>query len=225
MRSAFTTTSPTNADGQGGFGKDSRIAVEKTHGSAAGSEAEPSFWALRAVGDEDARALGIEIRATSIKAAIIDTLTGAFIDGASTKIKEANPEEVEAGVRKMVDHFQWKGTVGCSITKAVARGLGCHSHSFSALDRDVGNMLKTMIPDSVVVTMVHTEAAGYSELAFGLEKGDLKEDDHLVMVVTIGAAMGSVVYLNGHRMRNTGLNSKYLNDFEPNLAALQAKYP
>lgn len=70
----------------------------------------------------------------------------------------------------MVGQYGWKGLVGCSITKAVARGLGVHTSSFSAMDREVGAILQSCLPHNNVITLIHTEAAGYAELAYDEEE-------------------------------------------------------
>jgi hypothetical protein len=79
-------------------------------------------------------------------------------------------QDLEAALGKVVDQYGWKGLVGCSITKAVARGLGVHTSSFSAMDREVGAILQSCLPHNQVITLIHTEAAGYAELAYDEEE-------------------------------------------------------
>jgi hypothetical protein len=54
-----------------------------------------------------------------------------------------------------------------------------------------------------VITLLDAEAGGYAELAYG--PADFEEE--LVLVVTLGKAMGAVLYKQGHRVRNTGMNT------------------
>jgi hypothetical protein len=79
-------------------------------------------------------------------------------------------QDLEVALGKVVGQYGWKGLVGCSITKAVARGLGVESASFSAMDREVGAILQSCLPDNKVITLIHTEAAGYAELAYAQEE-------------------------------------------------------
>ena len=106
--------------------------------------------------------------------------------------------------------MQWEGPVGCSITKAVARELGVDPgevSSFSELDLRVGMLLKQMLPRNKVVTMIHTEAAGYAHLSFAESQMYDEDGGDLVLVCTLGRALGGVLYNGGHRVRNTGMNS------------------
>eukprot|EP00959_Pyramimonas_sp_CCMP1952_P399815 8377405-Pyramimonas_sp.AAC.2 len=75
-----------------------------------------------------------------------------------------------------------------------------HPFSFVLLsslscDREVGIILKEMLPQNTVITVIHTEAGGYNELAYG----DQLTGKGLEMMVTIGRAMGGVLYKDGYR--------------------------
>lgn len=119
--------------------------------------------------------------------------------------------------------MQWEGPVGCSITKAVARELGVDPDevsSFSELDLQVGALLKGLLPRNKVVTMIHTEAAGYAHLSFAESQAYEGNGGDLVLVCTLGRALGGVLYNGGHRVRNTGMNSGIASNYEADLAAL-----
>ena len=63
--------------------------------------AEHTYWALESIEEEEALAVGVELRGHSIKAALVDATTGAFRrPGASTILKQANLEDVGAGLKK-----------------------------------------------------------------------------------------------------------------------------
>ena len=72
-----------------------------------------------------------------------------------------------------------------------------------------------------VITLIDTEAGGYAELAYGEEDFD----DELVLVVTLGKAMGGVLYKQGHRVRNTGMNKTITSKWEQDLEALESRFP
>jgi len=44
-------------------------------------------------------------------------------------------------------------------------------------------------------------------------------------VVTLGRAIGAVLYKDGHRLRNTRMNSKYTSTWEADLDALETQFP
>ena len=184
-----------------------------------------AYWALQSIDDEESQAMGVEIRKHSVKGAVVDVVTGEFrLPGSSTALEgELCAEAVGAAVQKVVEGMAWEGPVGCSITKAVARGLGVDPEavaSFSEMDQQVGAILQEALPGLTVVTMIHTEAAGYSHLCFG----DHEAEGDLVMVCTIGKALGGVLYNKGHRVRNTGMNRSIASHYERDLAALQAEF-
>lgn len=52
-----------------------------------------------------------------------------------------------------------------------------------------------MLPKNTVITMIHTEAGGYNELAYG----DHQFEGSLVLICTLGRAFGTVLYKDGRR--------------------------
>ena len=182
-------------------------------------------WALRSLNEVEATAMGVEIRSHSVKAAIIDVKTGNFLSrGASLKLDACDGDNIKRALRRLQKEFGWDGPVGCSITLAVARSLSVGGTSFTNVGNDVGKILKTFLPHNPLVTMVHTEAAGYAELSFDSSLRKYLEEDELVLVCTIGRNLGAVLYKGGHRMRNIGLNRAITKTFEQNLGKLEKKY-
>jgi len=188
----------------------------------AADEKKSEFWALRELDETKTKALGIEIRTNSVKAALIDTSNGSFMSaGAATKLTDLSQKSLEDALQRLVEKFDWKGLVGCSITKAVSRGLGVDTPSFSQMDREVGLILTKMLPKNTVITMIHTEAGGYNELAYG----DHQFEGSLVLICTLGRAFGAVLYKDGRRVRNTGINTALACEWEAELEALEKQYP
>ena len=208
--------------------------------------------------DEYAPTLGIEIRSHSVKGALVDPANGEFLKpGVSVPLDyegmvddvnhEDTPEEREkfrnnllAALQKITAQYDnWTGPVGCSITKAVSRRLGVNSPSFDFMDREVGNIIRTILPDCRrVVTVIHTEAAGYTHLLVGGEGAQQTDggetpptpsqdgsSNKLTLMCTIGAALGAVLYNDGHRVRNVGLNTNITATYERDLAELQERFP
>ena len=58
--------------------------------------------------------LGIDIGGTGIKGAIVNTITGELVTERYRipTPKPATPDAVADTVKKIVDHFNWKGKVG-----------------------------------------------------------------------------------------------------------------
>ena len=69
--------------------------------------------------------LGIDIGGTGIKAAIVDTSTGA-LKSERHRIRtpeSATPQAVSAVVIEMMHHFKWNGPIGCTLPARVEHGL------------------------------------------------------------------------------------------------------
>ena len=55
--------------------------------------------------------------------------------GAASKLETLDTASLKVLLNRIVKKFEWDGVVGCSITKAVARGLGVDTAGFSKMDR------------------------------------------------------------------------------------------
>mmetsp|Transcript_7378 Transcript_7378/g.18927 ORF Transcript_7378/g.18927 Transcript_7378/m.18927 type:complete len:583 (-) Transcript_7378:1056-2804(-) len=164
-------------------------------------------WALASLNEAEATALGVEIRIHSVKAAIVDVKTGSFLrPGASVRIQTCDAASVANALQRLTREFAWSGPVGCSITIAVAKCFGVDSGSFTVMGNEVGKILKKFLPRNPLVTMVHTEAAGYAELSFAQHSSGIPSRRQLVLVCTLGKNLGVVLYNDGHRVRNLGMN-------------------
>lgn len=155
----------------------------------------------------------MELRMHSLKAAPVDTANAEFQrPGVTTALNDVSEESVREAVTKVINHFNWKGPVGVSVTRAIMRALG---------NEATAKNLESMMPKSKgkVATMIHTEAAAYTELMFGPGR----ETNGLVVVMTIGKGMGTVTYNRGQKVRNSDL--KHLTwTYERELAKLHDKF-
>ena len=95
----------------------------------------------------------MELRTHSLKAAPIDTANAEFQrPGVTAKVENMTEESVKEAIDKVLNHFQWKGPVGISVTRAIMRLLG---------NQATPKVLEAMMPHlkGKVATMIHTEAA------------------------------------------------------------------
>jgi hypothetical protein len=155
----------------------------------------------------------MEIRTHSLKAAPIDTANAEFQrPGVTAAVDDLTEESVRVAVAKVIDHFQWKGPVGVSVTRAIMRVLG---------NQAAPKALEAMMPNSKgkVATMIHTEAAAYAEMYFGPGR----DAEGVVVVCTIGKGLGSVTYKNGQKVRNSDLTHLTWT-YERELSKLQKKW-
>lgn len=148
--------------------------------------------------------LGIDIGGTGIKGAIVNTNTGELV---SEKFRiptprPAIPEEVAKTIKKIVEHFQWKGKAGAGFPTPLSHGV-CQSGgnldpswagvNINKLFQRAAGIEFTVINDA--------DAAAEAEMHFGAGKGK----QGLVAVITLGTGIGSGLFFNGKLIPNTEL--------------------
>uniref|UniRef100_UPI0007C63EC1 polyphosphate--glucose phosphotransferase n=1 Tax=Herbidospora sakaeratensis TaxID=564415 RepID=UPI0007C63EC1 len=145
--------------------------------------------------------LGIDIGGSGIKGAPVDTKTGELV-GARHRIptpQPATPKAVAEVVAKLVDHFQWTGPVGITFPGVVVDGV---IRTAANVDKSwIGvnaNKLFGKKLDSVMV-LNDADAAGMAEMAFGAGKNN----QGVVLVMTIGTGIGSALFMGGKLVPNT----------------------
>jgi len=162
------------------------------------------------------KALGIEIRASAALAAPVCMLDGSFLEEPHRVRHElggdvdANKSALCKTLRELVDHFKWKGVVGCSVTKKVSTALGIVSDDFSTVGKEMGAVLARFLRGKVSFchTVVHTDAAGYNELVWGVSAQEVRWRGQVVLVCTLGNHIGAAMFNNGRRVRNAPLPMK-----------------
>ncbi|MFW5748997.1 MAG: polyphosphate--glucose phosphotransferase [Chloroflexota bacterium] len=148
--------------------------------------------------------LGIDIGGSGIKGAVVDVEKGAF------KVQRhriptpqpATPEEVAAVVNEIVEHFKWKGPIGCTFPAVVKHGV---IHTAANVDDSwIGVNAQRLLQRATgcpVTILNDADAAGVAEMTFGAGVGH----DGIVFILTFGTGIGSCVYVDGSLMPNTEL--------------------
>lgn len=148
--------------------------------------------------------LGIDIGASGIKGAPVDTRTG---DMTAERLRiptpeGAEPEAVSQVVAQVVRHFNWSGLVGCGFPAAVRHGRALTAVNIS---KDwIGESVSELFRQSVgrPVTVINdADAAGLAEMRLGAGHGRAG----VVMVLTLGTGIGTALFMNGHLVPNTEL--------------------
>jgi polyphosphate glucokinase len=148
--------------------------------------------------------LGIDIGGTGIKGAIVDTSTGELITSRFRldTPRPAIPEEVAHTIKKIVDHFNWKGSAGRGFPTPLSHGKclsGSNLHkSWEGVQVDELFYRATGIEFTLVND---ADAAAEAEIHFGAGKGK----QGLVAVITLGTGIGSGLFFNGKLIPNTEL--------------------
>ena len=152
--------------------------------------------------------LGIDIGGSGIKGAPVDITTGELLTDRYRipTPTPSEPDQITEAVNQLVEHFDWKGPVGCGFPtvihhgKSVARGNIDKSWKGVQVDelfRNRTGLSFTVINDA--------DAAGLAEMAYGSGKGKMG----LVIMVTIGTGLGSGVFFNGQLIPNFELGRIY----------------
>jgi polyphosphate glucokinase len=148
--------------------------------------------------------LGIDIGGTGIKGAIVNVETGELVSERHRipTPEGAKPEAVANTIKEMIDHFQWKGKVGCGFPAIVSGGK---ARSASNIDKSwIGTQIDVLFQEKTGLDFAianDADAAGMAEIIFGQGK----ETKGVVLIITIGTGIGSGLFTNGKLVPNTEL--------------------
>lgn len=151
--------------------------------------------------------LGIDIGGTGIKGAPVDIERGELIEDRCRieTPQPSKPEAVAKVVGEIVQHFQWKGPIGCTFPAIVHHGI----------IKSAANVDKSWIGvNGVELFQQHTglpirilndgDAAGLAEMKFGAGRDRTPDaDGDVVILLTFGTGIGSAIFVNGHLLPNT----------------------
>jgi polyphosphate glucokinase len=150
------------------------------------------------------RVLGIDIGASGIKGAPVDTQRGVLL-AERHRVETphpATPAAVARSVREIVDHFGWRGPVGCTVPAVVQQGRLRTAANISRQWLGVNAVtLFRRATGRRVAVLNDADAAGYAEMHFGAGRGR----SGLVIIVTLGTGIGTALFINGHLVPNTEL--------------------
>lgn len=153
--------------------------------------------------------LGIDIGGSAIKGTIVNTETGEFV-AERFRIETSQPapvQEVIDTVVKLVNHFSWKGNVGCGFPAVVQNGVVKTASNIDKAFIGVNaNELFSEATGCHVNVVNDADAAGFAELNFG----SVKNFRGLAIFLTIGTGIGSAFFNKGKLIPNTELGHIYL---------------
>jgi polyphosphate glucokinase len=145
--------------------------------------------------------LGVDIGGSGVKGAIVNTKKGEMLTERFRipTPEPANPEAISEVVAEIVKHFQWTGPIGAGFPGVVQKGIirTAANVDNTWIDTDIEQLLAkvTACPVSVVND---ADAAGLAEMKFGAGKGN----KGLVLLITVGTGLGTVLFSNGKLVPN-----------------------
>jgi polyphosphate glucokinase len=145
--------------------------------------------------------LGIDIGGSGIKGAPVNTKNGEILES-RFRIETPDPSSPKAiaqGITNVVKHFKWKGPVGCGFPGVIQRGYVRTAANVDKLwiDTNINKLLSksTGLP---VYAINDADAAGLAEMKFGAGK----DKKGVVLLLTIGTGIGTVLFSNGRLVPN-----------------------
>ena len=146
--------------------------------------------------------LGVDIGGSGIKGAIVDVKNGLMLTERH-RIETPQPATIEGIAKTLVDlvnHFNWKGKIGCGFPSVVINGC---VKTAANIDKKWINIDAQKVFSEATkceVTLVNdADAAGIAEVQFGIGKG-MKG---VVLLLTFGTGIGSALFTDGKLVPNT----------------------
>ncbi len=159
--------------------------------------------------------LGLDIGGSGIKGAIVNTITGALISKRHRipTPKPSNPALMGAVVSSLVEHFDWKGPVGCSFPTVIVDGK-CRTEG-NLSPGWVGVKLDDFLSEQCGGLQFYVgndaDLAGIAEMKLGAGKNKKGK----VVLITIGTGLGSGVFNNQKLVSNVELGRIFHTDGRP----------
>lgn len=153
--------------------------------------------------------LGVDIGGSGIKGAIVDTATGELVSERHRipTPQPATPAAIASTLAELVRYFNWTGVVGCGFPAAIQHGIARTASNIAP--EFIGTHVDQLFSDAtkcVCFCVNDADAAGFAEMCFGEGKGVFG----VVLLVTIGTGLGTVLFTDGQLLPNTELGHLYL---------------
>ena len=155
--------------------------------------------------------LGIDIGGSGINGTIVNIKTGEFVTERKRieTPKPATPEIIASTIKKIADHYNWQGKIGCRFPSVIQNGV---IKTASNIDKScVGvnaNKLFSKTTGCKVKVYNDADVAGYAELKFG----KAKDFNGLAIFLTIGTGIGSALFYQGKLIPNTEFGHVFMNN-------------
>ena len=148
--------------------------------------------------------LGIDVGGSGIKGALVDTVSGKLLTKRHriATPPPGTPDQVAEVVRRIGEHFAWKGRMGVALPARVKRGVALTAANID--DSWIGTDAAALLGRTtrcVVDVLNDADAAGLAEMTFGAGRGV----NGVAMVLTFGTGIGSALFNDGVLIPNTEL--------------------
>jgi polyphosphate glucokinase len=147
---------------------------------------------------------GIDVGGSGIKGAPVDTQTGELL-AERERIKTPKPATPQAILETAVEVVRqsgWDGPVGCGFPAVIKDGVVQTAANIdeAAIGFDMQRSLEQELGNPVRV-INDGDAAGLAEMRWGAGR----EEDGVVLMLTLGTGIGTSVFIGGRLLPNTEL--------------------
>ena len=145
--------------------------------------------------------LGIDIGGSGVKGAPVDSLTGT-LTRERLRIptpQPATPKAIATVVKDIVEHFGWKGNVGCGFPAIVQNGVVKRAANISPkwINKNAEQLFNEKAGCTTVVKN-DADAAALAEMHFGAGK----DQNGLTLLITVGTGLGTALFYDGKLIPN-----------------------
>ena len=165
--------------------------------------------------------LGIDIGGSGIKGAIVDTKSGKLLTNRYRipTPQPSTPEAVAEVLKKITKHFKWEGPIGVGFPGVIQQGYARTAANVdkSWIDKNLNKLFSKKTGCKVHVVN-DADAAGMAEMKFG----EGKKEKGVVLLVTVGTGLGTVMFTNGTLIPNLELGHIILHGKDAELYASDA---
>ena len=140
--------------------------------------------------------LGIDIGGSGMKGALVNAETGTMV---TERFRVPTPQsrkpyDMAQVIGQIIDHFDYKGPVGCGfptvVKDGICKGYGNLDKSWVGVNVD---QLFTAATGREFTVINDADAAGYASMNYGVGRGKRG----LVIMITVGTGLGSGAFYNG----------------------------
>jgi polyphosphate glucokinase len=148
--------------------------------------------------------LGIDVGGTGIKGAPVDVVEGKLLVERQRLETPpgAKPAEVAQVVGELARYFNWSGPIGVGFPAAVRHGIAMTAANISK--KWIGLNVEALFSQATgcsVKVVNDADAAGMAEMQFGAGK----DENGVVLIVTIGTGLGTAIFTNRQLLPNAEL--------------------
>jgi len=148
--------------------------------------------------------LGIDIGGSAIKAAPVNPDDGTLV-GDRLRIATpdpATPDAITESITQIIEHFSWKGSIGCGLPAVIKNGIVCTATNIDPvwIGVNIVTLLSARTRQEVTV-LNDADAAGLAEMHYGAGK----KASGTTLVVTAGTGLGTALFRDSTLVPNTEL--------------------